>query len=134
MARTVVLIYGILVLLGGVAGFVMGKSTVSLIAGGGVGTALLVCYALAAKKPAMAFRTAGMLTLVMLGFWIYRTVGVLQEPGSPLVSWIYQSTGLKYAGKSIMMPAGNIVLAAAVLGLLAYAHFSAVKQKAASEG
>lgn len=116
MARTVVLIYGILVLLGGVAGFVMGKSTVSLIAGGGVGTALLVCYALAAKKPAMAFRTAGMLTLVMLGFWSFRTFTLMNE------------------GKSIMMSAGNIVLAAVVLGLLAYAHFSAVKQKAASEG
>lgn len=116
MARTVVLIYGILVLLGGVAGYRYGNSTASLIAGGSVGTALLVCYALAPKKPAMAFRTAGMLTLAMLAFWIYRTVGLMNE------------------GKSIMMSAGNIVLAAVVLGLLAYAHFSAVKQKAASEG
>jgi uncharacterized membrane protein (UPF0136 family) len=116
MARTVVLIYGILVLLGGVAGYQIRGSTVSLIAGGGVGTALLVCYALAAKKPAMAFRTAGMLTLVMLGFWSFRTYTLMNE------------------GKSIMMSAGNIVLAAVVLGLLAYAHFSAVKQKSASEG
>ena len=53
MARTVVLIYGILVLLGGVAGYQISGSTASLAAGGGVGTALLVCYALAAKKPAI---------------------------------------------------------------------------------
>ncbi len=116
MARTVVLIYGILVLLGGVAGYQISGSTASLAAGSGVGIALLLCYALAPKKPAMAFRTAGMLTLAMLGFWIYRTVTLMNE------------------GKSIMMAAGNIVLAAVVLGLLAYAHFNAVKQKAATEG
>jgi hypothetical protein len=52
----------------------------------------------------------------MLGFWSFRTYTLMNE------------------GKSIMMSAGNIVLAAVVLGLLAYAHFSAVKQKSASEG
>ncbi|MBX3096749.1 MAG: hypothetical protein KF812_07800 [Fimbriimonadaceae bacterium] len=111
MARTVVLIYGIINILGGIIGFVMGKSVMSLVAGGASGLILVWCYMIAPTRPATAYRLAGIISLILMGFWIYRINEVMSQE------------------KSIMMPVGNLVLSIAVLGFLAYAHFAAQKNK-----
>lgn len=120
MARITLLIYGIINLLGGAMGTVMtsrsGKPEFSsLIAGGTAGLILIALFILVPKKPAMAYRTAGVLTLVLLGFWVTRVMRLMAED------------------RSIMMAAGNIGLAVIVLGVLAYAHFAAQKAKAVNQ-
>lgn len=114
MARTVVLIYGIINILGGIIGFVAGKSEMSLVAGGVSGLILVWCYMIAPTRPAMAFRLAGLISLLLMGFWIYRINEVMAQQ------------------KSTAMPAGNLFLAVAVLGFLAYSHFKAQKRHQAS--
>jgi len=93
-------------------GFVAGKSVMSLVAGGVSGLILVWCYMIAPTRPATAFRLAGVISLVLMGFWIYRINEVMAQQ------------------KSIMMPAGNLFLAVAVLGFLAYSHFKAQKRTA----
>jgi uncharacterized membrane protein (UPF0136 family) len=112
--RTVVGVYGIVNILGGVIGLVAAKSTMSLLAGGGAGLALLACWALAKDKPGLAFRAAGVLTLGLIGFWVFRF------------------TEVQAAGKSVMMPVGNLGLGVLVLGFLTASHFAAHKRKASS--
>ncbi len=107
--KNVVIAYGVINILGGAMGFVMGKSPMSLVVGGLSGLTLIGLALQTAKNPAMAWRTIGILTLGLLGFWVYRLMGVLE------------------AGKSPMMPGMNIALSALVFGLLAYGHFSGAK-------
>lgn len=107
----VVLIYGIINILGGIMGFVMGKSVMSLVAGGASGLVLIWCYMIAPTRPSTAFRLAGIITLILMGFWIYRINEVMAQE------------------KSVTMPAGNLFLAILVLGMLGYAHFSARKNR-----
>lgn len=102
-----VLVYGIINVLGGVMGFVMSQSTMSLIAGG-VSGALLIATAVSAKKhPSMAYRIAGVLTLALLAFWVYRITQV-ENP---------------------MMPMGNAGLAVVVFVSLAISHIVAVSKR-----
>ncbi len=102
-----VVAYGVINILGGIMGLVMGKSTMSLLVGGGVGLALIILSRLASTKPAMAWRTIGMLTVALLVFWIYRYTGAEKK----------------------VMPMMNIALSAVMFGLLGYGHMSAQAKK-----
>jgi uncharacterized membrane protein (UPF0136 family) len=115
MARWIVLGYGILNIIGGVIGFAMAGSMGSLIAGGLAGLLLVGCSFMAATKPGMAFRTAGGICVLLIGFWIYRINEVMQ------------------AGGKLMMPAGNLGIAIIVLVSLLALHLRATK-KAAAQG
>lgn len=107
--RNVVIGYGLINIAGGVMGLVMGKSVMSLVVGGIAGLVLIGLALATRTQPAFAWRTLGLVTLGLLGFWIYRFNEVSQ------------------AGKSTTMPMMNIALAALVMALLAYGHFSKTK-------
>lgn len=110
--RTVVGVYGLINILGGIIGLVAAKSPMSLVAGGGAGLLLLACWALAKDKPGLAFRTAGVLTLGLIAFWVFRF------------------TEVQAGGKSVMMPIMNLALGVAVLGFLTASHFAAQRRRA----
>lgn len=107
--RIVVGIYGLVNIAGGIAGFLSAKSTMSLLTGGTSGLILVLCMIMVPKSPGMAWRTAGLVTFLLLCFWTYRAA----TNGFP------------------MMATGNLVLAATVLALMVYSHFSATKKAAA---
>lgn len=109
MHRAIVGIYGALNILGGVGAYMMPsvKSSMSLIVGGATGLLLIVCSLIAKDRPGLAFRTAGMVTLGLSGFWIYRIVTLGQ------------------AGKSVGMAGGNLVLGLSVLAVLVLGHMAA---------
>lgn len=107
----VVVVYGLINLAGGIAGFVAAQSVVSLVAGGLAGLLLILSAALTGSRPALAWRSAGVVTFLLLVFWAYQ--------------W--------YAGQFAMGRAfGNLVLAALVLACLAYGHFSKTRRSALS--
>lgn len=107
--RVMILVYGVINFLGGTMGFVMTGSIESVIAGGVFGVLLVLCALFASKAPALCYRGAGVLALLLLLFWANRLNVVMQ------------------AGESPMMPAGNLGLAALVIVLLVVAHFAGVK-------
>jgi uncharacterized membrane protein (UPF0136 family) len=109
--RTVLFVYGFINIAGGFMGFMMAKSVMSLVVGGLAGLLVIACAAMAASKPAMAFRAAGVISLALLGFWIFRF------------------TEVSAAGKSTMMPMMNIVLGVVVFGCLAYGHLSKTRRR-----
>jgi uncharacterized membrane protein (UPF0136 family) len=110
--QQIVAAYGVINILGGIMGLVMGKSTMSLIVGGAAGLLLIVFAVIAKEKPAVGFRSAGMLTTALIGFWAFRLIGLIQTGGK------------------IVMPAMNLVLGLGVLAILAQAHFAAQKKSA----
>lgn len=111
--RGTLIAYGLINILGGVMGLVIRKSTMSLIVGGTAGVLLIACGLAAATKPALGFRSAGMISVVLLGFWGYRISTVLAEDKSP------------------MLPILNLALAAVVLVLLVSAHLRATSKSGA---
>jgi uncharacterized membrane protein (UPF0136 family) len=112
---TVLIVYGIINIVGGVVGFAMAGSPASLIAGGTAGVLIVLCGVAAKNKPALAYRSAAILTLILLGFWVFRIVELNNE------------------GRSIMMALGNTILAIMVFGLLGYGHFAAQKRRVAGQ-
>jgi uncharacterized membrane protein (UPF0136 family) len=111
----VLIVYGIINIAGGAMGFAMAGSPASLIVGGIAGLLILLCGVAAKKKPGMAYRSAAILTLILLGFWVFRIVELSND------------------GRPIMMALGNAVLAIVVFGLLGYGHFAAQKRRAAGQ-
>lgn len=59
-------IYGLVVLLGGVMGYVKAKSQVSLFSGAGSGIALLVAWFIARQNPSAGLGLAALVALVLL--------------------------------------------------------------------
>lgn len=68
----IVFVYGLLITLGGIMGYVKGGSNASLISGGTFGCALLVCAYLISKKQLIAQYIALGLTLLLDGIFTYR--------------------------------------------------------------
>ncbi len=110
--RATVLVYGVINILGGVIGMVMAKSPMSLIVGGLTGLTLIGLGVLAKTKPGPAFRVAGLVTLGLAGFWVFRF------------------TEVTAAGKSPMMPVMNLALAVIVMAILAAGHLSKTRTQA----
>lgn len=108
------LVYGVVNILGGAMGYVARGSIESLIAGAVFGVLLVLCALFAQKAPALCYRGAGLLALLLVLFWGNRVNVVIQ------------------AGDSPAMPAGNLALAALVLVLLAVAHFAGAKSSRAA--
>jgi uncharacterized membrane protein (UPF0136 family) len=96
-----VIVYAVLIAVGGVIGFATAGSQDSLIVGGTIGLLLLGAAAWSKSSPKAGFATAAALTLIVIGIFISR----------------YLSTGKA-------MPAfGVIGLSAVMLILLAVGHF-----------
>ena len=72
MAYTIVLIYGIFTLVGGVIGFLKAKSKASLIAGGIFGILLLICANGIKNGNLDSYIVAGLISLV-LGIRFFKT-------------------------------------------------------------
>lgn len=109
--RAVLFVYGAINVAGGVIGLVASGSIWSLVAGVVSGLLLIGCALLAKTKPAMAYRTAGLVTFALAAFWLYRITEVLGQ------------------GKSPMMAVGNLGLAVVVFTILGGAHFAAVRRR-----
>jgi uncharacterized membrane protein (UPF0136 family) len=67
-----ILIYGLLVLLGGVMGYVKAKSQVSLLSGVGSGIALLVAWFICRQTPWVGLGLATLLGLVLFIVFVIR--------------------------------------------------------------
>lgn len=101
----VVLVYGILLILGGIIGYVASKSPWSLISAGTLGIVSIGAAAWAKTDPKKGFATAAVCALLTIGIMIER-----------------------YVKTSKPMPAfGVIFLSVVVLGLLGYAHLQSKK-------
>lgn len=72
LANWSILIYGLVVLLGGVMGYVKVKSKVSLLAGVGSGIALLVAWFLSAQFPVVGLGLATLIGLILSIVFISR--------------------------------------------------------------
>lgn len=72
VTATIVCIYGILIVLGGVMGFAKGGSSVSLIMGSGFGLALLISSFFISKGKISAQYAALILTFLLDGIFTYR--------------------------------------------------------------
>ncbi|MEJ5169965.1 MAG: TMEM14 family protein [Fimbriimonadales bacterium] len=109
--RGILYTYGVINILGGVAGFAQGKSLPSLVIGGLVGVLLILLTAATVKSPGPAFRTLGVVVLGLVGLWGYRFSQ-------------YDPT----TGKLPMVPVSNLALACLVFGILIGSHFTAVSK------
>ena len=67
-----ILVYGLVVLLGGVMGYLKAKSQVSLVSGVGSGIALLVDWFVCQQMPSLGMGLATLLALVLLIVFITR--------------------------------------------------------------
>ncbi|HCF29117.1 MAG TPA: hypothetical protein DEV81_18375 [Cyanobacteria bacterium UBA11049] len=67
-----ILIYGLLVLLGGVMGYVKAKSQVSLLSGVGSGIALLVAWFICRGNPIVGLGLAALLGLILFVVFVIR--------------------------------------------------------------
>lgn len=109
----VLLIYGFINIAGGVIGFVVGKSPWSLAIGSTFGLLVIVLTMMTKTKPAMAYRALGVLTLCLLGFWIFRINEVMGQGKSPAIG--------------IM----NAALSVVIFALLGLSRMMAVKKRQA---
>jgi uncharacterized membrane protein (UPF0136 family) len=71
-------IYGLLVLVGGIIGFIKANSVPSLIAGSLFGAALIACGIASFKKNAASIYIGAGLTLLLTGFFAYRFLSSLR--------------------------------------------------------
>ena len=67
VAAGLMAIYGLIVLVDGVIGYVKAESLLSLLAGGGSGLALLASAALTLRRPTLGLVIGGLVTLAHLG-------------------------------------------------------------------
>jgi len=111
--RYLLVFYGLVNMGGGIFAYLSPKShsLKSLLVGCVAGLLLVLCGVFAKSKPALSFRSSGIIVFGLGVFWIYRTVSLMQ------------------ASKSIAMSAGNLLLAAVVMALLLYGHFSAIDRR-----
>ncbi len=72
VTATIVFVYGLLIILGGIIGYVKGGSHFSVISGSLFGIALLVCAYLISKKHLVAQYVALGLTFLLDGIFTYR--------------------------------------------------------------
>ena len=106
-----VIVYGFINIAGGIIGYTKAGSIYSLLVGGIAGLIAVWAGWSTKSKPAMGFRIAGMLCLVLLAFWIYRITEVNAQGKSPTIA--------------IM----NCGLSAGVFLILAWSHFSAISKR-----
>ncbi len=107
--NTVLYVYGGIIIVGGIIGYAAAGSIWSLVTGLVAGDLIILLTYLTKTKPAMAYRTLGIVVLALAGFWAYRIYEVLGQSKSP------------------MMAIGNLALAIIVFGMLGYSHFAAVR-------
>lgn len=67
-----ILIYGLLVLLGGVMGYIKAKSQMSLVSGVGSGVALLSAWFISRQMPVVGLGLAAGIGLVLFGVFVKR--------------------------------------------------------------
>lgn len=67
-----ILVYGVLVLLGGVMGYLKAKSQTSLISGVGSGVALLVAWFIAGQNPLVGLGLASLIGLILFAVFVKR--------------------------------------------------------------
>lgn len=108
--RVVIGLYGLINVAGGIIGLIVGRSPWSLIIGGLVGLFLIYLAWAAETKPAFAMRSAGMVTFLLMAFWVFRY------------------TSLMRTGEKTMMAMGNLGLSIVVLAILAGGHMLASKK------
>ena len=72
MAQVALVVYGVLLILGGVMGKVKGNSSASLVAGGLTGVAALIGYWKSLEDPMMGFMIGAMVGLMLTGIFISR--------------------------------------------------------------
>ena len=111
--RVIIGVYGAVNILGGLMAYLSPniRSVWSLVVGGTAGLLLLFFAKAGETKPAMAFRGAAAVALILACFWVYRI------------------TEVTAAGKSPMMAIGNLVLAVAVFATLGAGHMLASKKR-----
>ena len=109
--QIVIVLYGLINIGGGIMGYMKAQSMMSLIVGVSFGVAAVAAGLIALRKPAIGYRLAGVLSLVLLGFWVYRIIVLMQTQ---------QKTTM-----AIM----NLALSAVVFVLLGASHFAAQKKK-----
>jgi uncharacterized membrane protein (UPF0136 family) len=102
--------YGVINIAGGVFGFLMVGSFVSLAAGAGAGVILLALTAWTFRNPAMGYRLAAVVSLALAAFWGSRLAAVLAEGDSPMV------------------PGMNLALSVFVFFALVAGHLCAVRK------
>lgn len=108
--RVVIGLYGLINVAGGIIGMATAGSLWSLIVGGLSGLFLIYLAWAAETKPGFAMRTAGIVTFLLMAFWVFRY------------------TTLMRAGEKTMMAMGNLGLAVVVLAILAGGHMLATKK------
>lgn len=113
--RVLVILYGVINILGGLMGFLASGSEASLVVGVLAGLLLIGAGAIAGPRPALGYRAAGTLTLLLVAFWIYRIGVVVGQDKSP------------------MMAVMNLALAAVVFLSLGLGHMMAVRKRKAEE-
>ncbi|CAN5654713.1 hypothetical protein BH11ARM2_BH11ARM2_37280 [soil metagenome] len=101
----VVLVYGILLILGGIIGFVTAHSIWSLVSGGTLGIASIGAAAWAKTDPKKGYAVAAVCALLTVGIMIERFIST----GKPMPAF------------------GVIFLSLVMLGLLGYAHLHSKK-------
>jgi uncharacterized membrane protein (UPF0136 family) len=72
VTATIVFVYGLLIALGGIMGFVKGGSHISLILGGSFGAVLLLCSYFISTGKILAQYAALLLTFLLDGIFTYR--------------------------------------------------------------
>jgi uncharacterized membrane protein (UPF0136 family) len=82
----IVCIYGLLIALGGIMGFVQSGSTISLISGSSFGVALLLCSYLIAKGKSAARYAALVLTFLLDAIFTFRFTKTLHFMPAGLLS------------------------------------------------
>jgi uncharacterized membrane protein (UPF0136 family) len=95
LAQVALVIYGVLLILGGIMGKVKGNSSVSLVAGGLTGVAALVGFWKSLDDPMLGFMIGAMVGLLLTGIFVSR-----------------------FARSRQFMPAGLILVLSLLVGLL----------------
>ena len=106
-----VIVYGLLMLFGGIMGFVTGKSTPSLIAGILSAMFLIGAAAMAKTNPRVGYSIAAVVTLILVGVFIKR----------------YMDT---QAPRNL----GLVAVSVLMLGMLAVGHFMGGDKTAKDQG
>jgi uncharacterized membrane protein (UPF0136 family) len=74
-AKIYFIIFGLLTIVGGVIGYVKAGSTISIVTGAIAGLALLVAAYLLPGNPALGLTIAGLVSIILAGWFIYSFMG-----------------------------------------------------------